>query len=150
MSQRNSLLEIDTRPKPHEIASRTFRFEHFWVTGRNLGPSDLFSNTLRGFRACAVVGQMPRRASLEGRLGQKSARNCSVINISYDGNTDGLALPIRTGHPPNCQNLMQCQLVMATAQVARIGTTHSYHAWRRVPNRPTAQERLVKTARGAF
>ena len=58
-----------------------------------------------------------------GGLGQEIVQ--SVTNISYVGNSDGLALPIRTGHHPSCQNLVQCQLVMATAQVARIGTTHS-------------------------
>ena len=37
-----------------------------------------------------------------GGLGQEIVQ--SGTNISYVGNSDGLALPIRTGHHPSCQN----------------------------------------------
>ena len=48
----------------------------------------------------------------------------SVTNMSYIGISDGLALPIRTGHHQSCQNSAM-PTRDATAQVARIGTTHS-------------------------
>jgi hypothetical protein len=65
-----------------------------------------------------------------GGLGQEIVQ--SVTNISNVGNSDGLALPIRTGHHPSCQNLVQFQplrgrFFVASVSLGEAGAASPFH-----------------------